>query len=245
MSLLDPIVNLVTFFKFLKPKTFQYGKFPQSIKSPSVELKEMQYGLFEGSDGATYAPQTVHCKKSVVFSDGQRFADGETAYFKIEPVVWEIGGPVYTKGTKYKGSVEVIKFEKKDSVYCTSKYVLALSGRALESFCFDSDDEKILPDVKPCPVDSYPYFTDAYALKPVMGLSKKRHARKKATDYAIACGVTVKGGKAYHTLMSNSACVAPNGKYAKLPAKSAAGEVLRCTVKKVNLSKLKTTSDKN
>ena len=38
MSFIDPIVKAVTFFKFLRPKTFVYGSFPQSIKSPSVTL---------------------------------------------------------------------------------------------------------------------------------------------------------------------------------------------------------------
>ena len=104
MSFIDPIVKAVTFFKFLRPKTFVYGSFPQSIKSPSVTLKETQYsGLFEGSDGAMYVSRTVHCKKYVVFSDGQKAADGETAYFRYEPLVWEMGGHMFSREKKKKG----------------------------------------------------------------------------------------------------------------------------------------------
>ena len=159
MSFIDPIVKAVTFFKFLRPKTFVYGSFPQSIKSPSVTLKETQYsGLFEGSDGAMYVSRTVHCKKYVVFSDGQKAADGETAYFRYEPLVWEMGGHMFSREKKKKGGIEVTKHKKSDYIYCTSKHVLAPAGKALESLSYGDEDEGAFPGSNQRPVDTVGYY---------------------------------------------------------------------------------------
>lgn len=238
MSLIDPIVKLVTFFKFLKPKTFTYGIFPQSVKSPSVTLKETQYsGLFDGSDGATYVSRTVRCKKYVVFSDGQRVADGETAYFKFELLVWEMGGHLFTGEKKHKGSIAVTKYKKSDSVYCTSKYVLAPTGAALDSLGYADSDEGVFSDSIQHPVGLLGYYSDAYAIKPGVWARGKGHASKKATDFAIACGVSVKGRKAYHTAMSNGLCAAPNGKSVSKAGKVTAGEVLWFSAKKEDVLK--------
>lgn len=233
MSFIDPIVKAVTFFKFLRPKTFVYGSFPQSIKSPSVTLKETQYsGLFEGSDGAMYVSRTVHCKKYVVFSDGQKAADGETAYFRYEPLVWEMGGHMFSREKKKKGGIEVTKHKKSDYIYCTSKHVLAPAGKALESLNYGDEDEGAFPGSNQRPVDTVGYYSEAYRLTPGVWAREKGHSSKKATDFAIACGVSVKGRKAYHTPMLNGLCAAPSGKSISKPAKVTAGEVLWFSAKK-------------
>ena len=91
--------------------------------------------------------------------------------------------------------------------------------------------------LKPCEVERRirlpnGYYSEAYRLTPGVWAREKGHSSKKATDFAIACGVSVKGRKAYHTPMLNGLCAAPSGKSISKPAKVTAGEVLWFSAKK-------------
>lgn len=236
MSVSESMGKIVSFFKFLKPRTFLYGRAPQTIKPRSVTVTPSDYGFYDGNDGGLYVKKTISCKKKVTFSDGQKFADGEQAYFRVDPVEWEIGGVVYVKEEikNRRGDVVKTKYKKSDSVYCTTKYVLAQTGCAYEKLLTEDADEKF-EHSRVHAIETYGDCLGGYSSNGNFASAAKRNAVKKASDYAIACGVTVKGQKAYHTLMQNNQCAAPNGKRVKAPAKLVAGELLRFTAKKDDL----------
>lgn len=229
MSVLDPVYRFAAFCKFRKPQTFTYGHCPQSIKPVSVTVKPTDpEGLYEGSDGELYVKQPISCKKNITFSDGQKLSRGDAAYFRIEPVVWEIGGRSYIRKEikDRRGKVKKTVDEKTENSYCVTKYVLAPMGDAQKAFLVTETDEKVMPRHKVHSPDSYGYAKGCYSLDCKISHAAKSNLRKKATDYAKACGVAVKGQYAYHTRMSNGLCAHPNGKCKDLPAKSTAGELL-------------------
>lgn len=76
-----------------------FGKYPQTLKSPAVEIVSEvagNDGYWLGSDGESYAKvtavQTANDRdyKYYEFSDKSLIAKGETYYFKVEPLKWRI-----------------------------------------------------------------------------------------------------------------------------------------------------------
>lgn len=225
MSMFGAFKELYHFFKFLKPKTFTYGCFPQTVKPLSVQLTK-EGELFRGDDGNLYAEKKISCKKKVTFSDGQKFSDGDCAYFRIEPVLFEIADNIVVVQTVGKGRREKKKNVKSDRVLCLAKYVLAESGQTLELFSSSIKDDTSFSAKNTGIVEMVSVFRGAFSLHSSFWDAFKVKTKKKVTDYALACGVTVKGKKAYHTAMGNHLCVAPSGKIVDHPKKAVFGEVL-------------------
>lgn len=230
MSIIDGALKVVSFFKYLKPKTVKYCMFPQTVKLPSVTVTESQSeNLFIGSDGAKYVARTVTCKNSVKFSDGQKYCNGETAYFKVEPVVWETGGRIYAREEvkNKRGKVVKIKRVKTKKNAFVSKYVLSVKGATLDRLLISEEEEKKLGKLSLKVIETVSDFNGCYSIGWKNTRSVRRNNVRRVTDYALACGVGTKGDKAYHTLMGNSLCIYPNGKFKTIPKKVTAGEVLK------------------
>lgn len=229
MAIMQRIKKIVAYFKFLKPQTFTYRAYPQTIKSPSVTVtKSDKYdGLFIGSDGEAYVEKVVTCHKRVQFSDGQVFKNGDVAYFKVEPIVWQVGGYIYEREEikDRKGNVKDTKHKKTDKRYCVSQYILS-DKNTVENIYAHIEDEGKFTDVafKVCATvaNCYGYFSTDWTWTS----SARRNSVKRATDYALACGVSVKGGKAYHTDTGNGLCVFPNGKGKDFPKNVVVGELI-------------------
>ena len=70
-----------------------FGEYPQTIKSSDVTVGDVadEDGYYLGSDGERYAKVVADLYKSdYTFSDGSEVTDGETYYFKVEPIRWRI-----------------------------------------------------------------------------------------------------------------------------------------------------------
>lgn len=233
MSLIDTLSKPIAFFKYLKPKTVFFCAMPQTIKEPSVTVEKNpdQEGFFIGSDGQEYVEQKVLCKKAV-FSDGQKMREGDVAYFKLEPIEWEIAGDYYkTEEIKdKKGRVKKIVKKNTGKKYYVAKYVLADKNTRKRIRVF-KEDEPLVPnrDIRiNGAVINYSIF---YSIGGNVERSVRRNHCKEATDFAIACGVKVKGRKAYHTLMDNGMCDSPSGKLVTAPKGCVCGEVVYFTDK--------------
>lgn len=74
--------------------TYAYlGFFPQTIKNESVIITEQtnSLGYYLGLDGEYYAKLVAKpCEPNYVFSNEKEIVEGETYYFKVEPIKWRI-----------------------------------------------------------------------------------------------------------------------------------------------------------
>ena len=86
-------------------KYVQFGEYPQSLKADDVTIDESQMdsrGYYLGSDGAYYAKQVATFPEDLrgndfyelveygTFENGTKIVEGETYYFKVEPIRWRI-----------------------------------------------------------------------------------------------------------------------------------------------------------
>lgn len=70
-----------------------FGEYPQTIKSSEVTVGDVadEDGYYLGSDGERYAKVVADPDDSgYTFSDGSDVTNGETYYFKVEPIRWRI-----------------------------------------------------------------------------------------------------------------------------------------------------------
>ena len=70
-----------------------FGEYPQTIKASDVTVGDVadEDGYYLGSDGERYAKVVADPYESgYTFSDGSEVTDGETYYFKVEPIRWRI-----------------------------------------------------------------------------------------------------------------------------------------------------------
>ena len=69
-----------------------FGEYPQTIKSSDVTVGDVadEDGYYLGSDGERYAKVVADPHGRYTFSDGSDVTDGETYYFKVEPIRWRI-----------------------------------------------------------------------------------------------------------------------------------------------------------
>ena len=70
-----------------------FGCYPQTIKSSDVTVGDVadEDGYYLGSDGERYAKVVAYPHESgYTFSDGSDVTNGETYYFKVEPIRWRI-----------------------------------------------------------------------------------------------------------------------------------------------------------
>ena len=70
-----------------------FGEYPQTIKADNVTVGDVadEDGYYLGSDGERYAKVVADPYESgYTFSDGSEVTDGETYYFKVEPIRWRI-----------------------------------------------------------------------------------------------------------------------------------------------------------
>lgn len=90
-------------------KSVEYGYYPQTLKASDVtildETKPETDGIFKGyykgSDGCYYAKltATLHNNEESVTVNGKTMINGETYYFKVEPILWDY---ISNPGTKYQ-----------------------------------------------------------------------------------------------------------------------------------------------
>ena len=74
-------------------KYILFGEYPQTIKSSDVTVGDVadEDGYYLGSDGERYAKVVADPYNSgYTFSDGSDVTNGETYYFKVEPIRWRI-----------------------------------------------------------------------------------------------------------------------------------------------------------
>ena len=233
MSIIESCVDFVNktraLIKFRKCKTVTLFSCPQTIKHADVTVEQDPANprLFIGSDGATYWQQAVTGAKKVLFSDGQILKEGEIAYFKVEPIVWEMGNNVYNREEikDRHGKIKDYKFTKTERVYFVAKNVLCKQGDTIEHIMSTDEEFAALGDERLRVIGTVAGL-DLFGVgwKATTSPSSKRV--KKATDFAMACGVTTKKGKAYHTMMDNGMCALPDGKTEDGPKKFIYGEVL-------------------
>ncbi|MGN1373387.1 MAG: hypothetical protein ACI4VK_05000 [Candidatus Coproplasma sp.] len=232
-DLIDTLSKPIAFFKYLKPKTITFGAIPQTIKDPSVTVERIPGDdtFFLGSDGEEYVEQKILCKRAV-FSNGQRMREGDVAYFKLEPIEWEIAGYCYEyeQIKDRKGRLKKTLRRKTDKRYYVAKYVLADKNTRKQIHVYE-EDEPFVPYRDIHTIGTAYDFSIFYCVGGRSRSGLRRNYRKKATDYAIACGVTVKGRKAYHTLMFNNMCVYPKGKVMTKHKYCVCGEVVYFTDK--------------
>lgn len=70
-----------------------FGCYPQTIKSPDVVIRGVvdEDGYYLGLDGERYAMVVAdQYMRGYTFSDGSAVTEGETYYFKVEPIRWRI-----------------------------------------------------------------------------------------------------------------------------------------------------------
>ena len=69
-----------------------FGSYPQTIKDDGVTVSGAanENGYFTGSDGALYAAVRATPHGKYKFSNGASVREGETYYFKVEPLEWRI-----------------------------------------------------------------------------------------------------------------------------------------------------------
>ena len=77
-----------------------FGEYPQTLKKDSVTITATTdaRGYFLGSDGAYYAKVVASPdEKGYTFANGKEVTEGETYYFKVEPIRWRIASQTGTK----------------------------------------------------------------------------------------------------------------------------------------------------
>ena len=87
----EPTSSIKTFER--SGKYILFGEFPQKLKAANVTVSTQtdSRGYFLGSDGAYYAKVVANaCSNGYKFSTGAEVKDGETYYFKVEPIKWVI-----------------------------------------------------------------------------------------------------------------------------------------------------------
>ena len=87
----EPTSSIKTFER--SGKYILFGEFPQKLKAANVTVSTQtdSRGYFLGSDGAYYAKVVANaCSSGYKFSTGAEVKDGETYYFKVEPIKWVI-----------------------------------------------------------------------------------------------------------------------------------------------------------
>lgn len=69
-----------------------FGYYPQSVKEASVSITgNYSENIYIGSDDCYYVSATaLPWNSNIVFSNGEQVVNGETYYFKIEPIKWKI-----------------------------------------------------------------------------------------------------------------------------------------------------------
>jgi hypothetical protein len=87
----EPTFAIKTFER--SGKYILFGEFPQKLKAANVTVSKQtdSRGYFLGSDGAYYAKVVASaCSSGYKFSSGAEVKDGETYYFKVEPIKWMV-----------------------------------------------------------------------------------------------------------------------------------------------------------
>lgn len=71
-----------------------FGSYPQTLKAESVTISGSAdaNGYYTGSDGALYAAVQAKPHGNYDFKDGTGIKEGETYYFKVEPLLWRVIG---------------------------------------------------------------------------------------------------------------------------------------------------------
>ena len=179
------IYKTISIFKFIKPKTIYFGACPQSIKAKEVELKPTNDGLFVDKDGLLYAAQKINSKKKLTFSDGQTFNSGEIAYFKIEPIEWEVGRHVYLLKNK--------RNKKSNQFMHISKYVLGIND-TINYFKFNEEETNKLQNLKIIKISLYANYLNTYVINPngQSNLNAKRHAKRNLQISLLLVGLQLK-----------------------------------------------------
>ncbi len=72
--------------------TVLFGAYPKTIKADDVTISGSanEQGYYTGSDGNLYAAVTAAPHGSYKFSNGDRVKEGDTYYFKVEPIEWRV-----------------------------------------------------------------------------------------------------------------------------------------------------------
>lgn len=73
--------------------TVLFGAYPQTIKADDVTISGSanEQGYYTGSDGSLYAAVTAAPHDGgYKFSNGEKVKEGDTYYFKVEPIQWRV-----------------------------------------------------------------------------------------------------------------------------------------------------------
>lgn len=233
MSILSPFKRMVSFFKYMKPQSFTYCSFPQTIKDPNVTVeKSPNAEYYLGNDGEKYIALKVAGSKKIKFSDGQKIKGGEIAYFKVEPVEWQVGAFVYSeeKITNKRGKVVKTLYHKTQKRRIVAKYILGAYGRTMSELLISNGEEEKYGKRNISPMSTVAGCNASFIIGRDMESCARRRIVRQATDFAIASGVVVDGRKAYHTFMdTNHMCASPKGKCVVAPGKGAIGDWLTFT----------------
>lgn len=125
------------------------GEYPQTIKSPNVEIKMLsadEKGYYTGSDGEKYARVKANPfnKSGYSFSDGGSVFAGREYYFKVEPIKWRIlkecGGEVLLFSEKVLCSC---MFAESDNGYKNSS-IRAFLNNGFFNKAFSEEQKKII-----------------------------------------------------------------------------------------------------
>lgn len=104
--------------------SIEFGYYPTTIKASDVTISGNPdaNGYYTGSDGEKYAMVVSVNQWTATFSDGTTQTMGETYYFKVEPIVWDILS-VDENGVAYlfcKNSIDVYTSEQVTYVFAES-----------------------------------------------------------------------------------------------------------------------------
>jgi hypothetical protein len=124
------------------------GTFPQTIKSDDVTIicGPDERGYFTGSDGFSYVEvkATPHESK-FKFSTGQQIVEGNTYYFKVEPINWKV---LYSKNNKAlllcESAIACHRFSENSNIYESSEIRAWLNDTFLNNAFSNDEQERII-----------------------------------------------------------------------------------------------------
>ncbi len=128
---------------------FYFGEYPQTIKEEQVIINDNvvdERGYYLGSDGYFYAAWTVERSSLNKFSDGQKIVDGETYYFKVQPVRWRILKEKRGEAILLCDSILLSRrFDKSSSNYLQSEIRGFLNGDFYDALFNEEEKSLVLP----------------------------------------------------------------------------------------------------
>lgn len=128
--------------------SIEFGYYPSTIKASNVTISGSAdaNGYYTGSDGEKYAMVVSENQWPLEFSDGTIQTQGETYYFKVEPIVWTILD-VDTNGVAYLFSTYSIDVQQGSSVFTFAESGLSewLNGEFYNT-AFTSAQQDIIQD---------------------------------------------------------------------------------------------------